>query len=58
MKVISKNGNKYDIQYQQYISGLYIAVYKDKHIFDQLCFDGNISQFKDHLKQNGFKILS
>lgn len=58
MKVISKNSNKYDIQYQQYISGLYVAVYKDKRIFDQLCFDGDIRQYKEHLKSNGFKILS
>lgn len=57
MHVISKNGNKYDMLWQQYISGLYVAVYKDNRIFDQLCFDGDIIQFKNHLKHNGFKIL-
>jgi len=37
MMVISKTGNKYDIQYQQYISGLYVAIYKDITMLASIC---------------------
>ena len=44
----------YDFLWQKYVVGLYIAVYKDGRIFDQICFDGEVKDFLSHLESQGF----
>lgn len=47
-----KTKAKFDLHYQKYSIGLYVAIYKEGRLFDQFGIDQTPEQFIEGLKQN------
>ena len=52
MKLMDKATKQvYEVLYQQYLSGLYVAIYKNGHIYDQFGLDCSIDDFIKSLEE-------
>ena len=52
MQIKTKDEEILDIYFQQYETGLYVAIYLDGQIYDQFGFNGTKEEFITYLKFN------
>lgn len=57
MTIKTKDGQELQMQLQQYLTGLYVAVYYHNKLVDQLCYD-NENSLKRAIKNSGAIIIT